>query len=71
MYHCGQCELLTILVLDSGHRGCCEQDAQKAATSLAGFSHSEKGFGVKIYGKEKEIESSENEVDSLGPKISA
>lgn len=71
MCHCGQCELLAILVMDSGHRGCCEQDAPKAAMSLIEFSHVEKRFRAKNHGKEREIEHSESQTDSLGSKISA
>lgn len=71
MYHCGQCELLTILVLDSGHRGCCDQDGPKAATSLVEFSHLEKWFRAKNHREEREIGSSGNQTDSLGSKISA
>lgn len=71
MYHCGQCELLTILVLDLGHIGCCEQDTPKSAMPLVEFSHLEKGFRAKNHKKEREIESLENQADSLDSKISA
>lgn len=54
--------------MDSGHRGCCEQDAPKAAMSLIEFSHVEKRFRAKNHGKEREIEHSESQTDSLGSK---